>query len=207
MSTYDQQTIDAYDRESTHYAKWSGRNRSFVFLDRMVSKLPNRGVVLDAGCGAGWDSERLVSAGFRVVSIDASQEQVDSANCRPGVSAERLSFDQLEGREEFDAVWANSTLQHVSRADLPSILAHLAALLKTGGFLFATIHEGSSTQRDSYGRLYCHYTCDDFTGLLSEAGLKAMSIHRAHGIGYEGSPNKSMLFESRKVTLRGSVLS
>ena len=202
-SAHDPETIQLYDREAARYADWSGRGRSDAFLSRLIEMLPAGGAVLDAGCGAGWDSQVLAAAGFNVVSIDASEGMVAQANRRRGVSAKCMRFDQLRSIEEFDGVWANSTLQHVARQELPGVLSILAETLKSRGYLFASVHSGTATRRDSLGRLYCHYTQEELTGIFAGAGLKMQSIHTSKGIGYDGSNVTSLLAECRKSAASG----
>ncbi len=197
-SAHDRKTIQFYDREAARYADWSGRERSYILLDRLVERLPRGSKVLDAGCGAGWDSERFAAAGLRTVSIDASAGLVAEANRRPGVTAAHMRFDQLKSDQEFDAVWANSALQHVDRPALPGVLSILSGALKIGGYFFAAAHRGTVTRRDSLGRLYCHYTRDELSEHLRGAGLEILSVHSAKSLGFDGSAIISLLVESRR---------
>ena len=160
--------------------------------------LPPGSSVLDAGCGAGWDSERLASAGMMVTAIDASPGMVAEANRRHGVNAIQRRFDQLDYDREIDGIWANSTLQHVPRAELPEILRILGAALKPGGMFFFDVHQGRSYWRDSLDRLYCRYEKKELTDLLAAAGLEDATFQTSRGAGYDGTVSDHYLVECRR---------
>ncbi len=197
---HDPHTIGHYDRDAVAYARWSGQERSFGRLSRFIQLLPPASAVLDAGCGAGWDSERLAGAGMTVTAIDASPGMVAEANRRCGVRATQMRFDQLDCENEFDGIWANSTLQHVPRAELPETLRILSTALKPGGLLFFDVHQGSSHWRDSLGRLYCRYEQEELTGLLTAAGLEDFTFQTSRGRGYDGTVSDQHLIECRRKT-------
>ena len=196
---HDPRTIDHYDRDAAAYARWSGQERSYGRLARFIDILPPGSSVLDAGCGAGWDSERLTGAGMIVKSIDASPGMVAEANRRRGVNAARRRFDQLNYDKEFDGIWANSSLQHVPRAELPEILRILSAALKPGGLFFFDVHQGRSHWRDSLGRLYCRYERKELTDLLAAAGLEDFTFQTSRGAGYDGTVSDHFLIECRRL--------
>jgi len=90
--------------------------------------------ILDAGCGAGWMSERLAQHG-EVVAIDMADEVVERAQRRaPEVhfrSGDLMTVDLGQG---YDVVVTLEVLSHVP--DLPGYLRRLHAALKPGGQLF-----------------------------------------------------------------------
>lgn len=90
--------------------------------------------VLDAGCGTGWMSERLVRFG-RVTGIDIADEVVGRARMRaPHVRfvTGDLAADALAG-ERFDVIVSLEVLSHV--ADQSAFVARLAQTLRPGGTL------------------------------------------------------------------------
>jgi hypothetical protein len=51
----------------------------------------------------------------------------------------------------YDAVWANASLLHVDRADLPTVLSRLAAVTRPGGLLRASLKEGDGEGWSTHG--------------------------------------------------------
>ena len=196
---HDPRTVAHYDRDAAAYAAWSSQGRSYVRLGRFIEMLPAGASVLDAGCGAGWDSERLTAAGMAVTAIDASPVMVAEANRRQGVNAARQRFDELDHNNEFHGIWAHSSLQHVPRAELPETLRILSAALKPGGLFFFDVHKGRSHWRDSLDRLYCRYRRNELTDLLASVGLENASFQTTRGAGRDGTVSDRYLIECRQL--------
>ncbi|MCY3878541.1 MAG: class I SAM-dependent methyltransferase [Rhodobacteraceae bacterium] len=186
----DARTIRHYDRNAERYAEWSGQDREFAHLDEFITRLPPRGKILDAGCGAGWDSEYFVARGFQALSIDGSRGMVRQANRRNGVQAEWVQFAQLRLHETVDGVWANCSLQHLPRNGFGPALQRICASLKTGGVAAITLHKGSGSRRDSLGRLYCHYLPGEVAEELHRFGMQPVANQSFSGKGFDGTDSE-----------------
>lgn len=114
--------------------------------------------VLDAGCGAGQDSEWLASQGASVVAVDLSPEMTVLAARR---SRPRASFDvRLADAEEtgeadgaFDAVLSSMEIMH--HPDLARAVREYARLLRPDGTLvLVTNHPVRNMLLDSGGSYF-----------------------------------------------------
>lgn len=123
-------------------------DRSFELItDAMLALLPP-GVprTLDAGCGTGEFTERLVSRGLEVTGVDVSGESLAVAEGRLGSHLVRLVHSSVEefarNHErgmDFDVIVANMVLMDVPK--LASFLRAVSRLLSDGGvFLFSVTH-------------------------------------------------------------------
>ena len=107
----------------------------------VLDRLPLRGdeVVLDAGCGAGRVTERLLERlpRGRVIAVDADPDMVATARAVLGDRATVRQGDltELELDEPVDAVLSTATFHWV--LDHGALLARLFALLRPGGRLVA----------------------------------------------------------------------
>ena len=100
----------------------------FVELLRAES----RSTLIELGAGAGQDAEKLIGAGFDVVAIDLSPENVTKARER-GIDARVGDFYHLDFSDAaFEAGWAMSTFLHVPDADLDSVLSEVSRVLEPG---------------------------------------------------------------------------
>jgi 2-polyprenyl-3-methyl-5-hydroxy-6-metoxy-1,4-benzoquinol methylase len=146
MSDHDQDLATAFDSQAPKFERAPVQSDP-VALARLVreARLPSGAKVLDAGCGPGLVSMALLSAGFRVVGVDLSQEMVERARIRCAPHAESAEFHQasvydplLESLGPFEAALSRYVLHHV--LDPAAFLARQFALLRPGGILIVNDH-------------------------------------------------------------------
>src|SRR5262249_20214479 len=105
-------------------------------------KRAGHGRVLDLGCGPGHDAARIKRHGLDVVGVDLSEAMVRRAR-KKGIQAEALDFHSLAFEPaSFDAVWAARSLQHMPKAELPSVLERVRLVLRPGGRFYSVVYQG-----------------------------------------------------------------
>lgn len=168
----DPETLAVYAAQADRYASLtSGVSDRDPSLTAFINALPEGGHVLDLGCGPG-DSARLMAAtGLKVHAVDAVAEMVALAAQHRGVIAQQQTFDEIEGSEVYDGIWANFSLLHAPRDALPRILKSLHTALRSGGKFHIGMKLGTDTKRDKIGREYTYVTQDGLFDLLSTAGF------------------------------------
>src|SRR6266568_3159807 len=87
--------------------------------------------ILDLGCGDGALTERLVSAGAKVVGVDASPDMVNAARQR-GLDARVMDGSNLDFNSEFDAVFSNAAM-HWMKRDPDAVISGVHRVVKPGG--------------------------------------------------------------------------
>ena len=168
--TVDRDTIEVYDRSAADYAEKFDTAAPDRHLRRFMSLVAEGARVLDIGCGTGNACVHLSATGFRAEGIDASKEMVAAA-CAKGVNARQANFESVDGNGVFGGVWANFSLLHAPREDMPGLLARIARSLTSGGILHIGLKTGTGESRDHLGRLYTYYEEDELAGLLADAGF------------------------------------
>ncbi|MCB1367043.1 MAG: class I SAM-dependent methyltransferase [Rhodobacteraceae bacterium] len=186
MST-DAETIAVYDARAAEYADMTEPEERNTALAAFIAALPAGGAVLDLGCGPGHASAVMADAGLQVSATDASAEMVALAARHPGVTARRMTFDEITGRAVYDGIWANFSLLHAPRTDMPRYLAALHAALKPGGLLHIGLKTGEGEKRDGIGRLYTYYTEAEIRTLLANAGFTVTSQRTGSDLGLDGT--------------------
>ncbi|MET4632551.1 class I SAM-dependent methyltransferase [Kaistia defluvii] len=188
MTAQDDRTIEFYTREAIAYTM-RGQKASERRLLRFLDSLPAGGAVLELGCGAGQDSEFMMTRGFAVRPTDGTPEIARAAERRLGVPVSTLLFHEIAELRSYDGIWANACLVHVPRAELPGILGRIHAALKPGGVFHASFKAGDAEGRDGFDRYYNY---------PSEAWLREVygtlgwdpAIEAGIGGGYDNKPTE-----------------
>lgn len=174
-----------YDAIAERYAQAlrSGRGPETYFrrfLDRVLDLVPERGRVLDLGCGAGLITAEL-TARSRVVGIDISAMQLDLARRNaPAAAFVRADMTDLAFvPRSFDAVVAFWTLIHVPRTFHPALIARIHGWLEPGGLFAGTLGSGDNPAEmipDFHGApmYWSHFDADTNRQLLRDAGFRLM---------------------------------
>ena len=135
--------------------------RSFLDL------IPEKGKILDAGCGSGRDTLYFKNRGYSVTAFDYSEELVKLASEHIGGTVLHMSFDDLTFKAEFDGIWACASLLHVPKSKMKSVIDKLAEALKQGGILYVSFKYGDKEEVRK-DRLFSDYTEPAFTALVKK---------------------------------------
>ena len=126
--------------------------------------------ILDGGCGSGRDSLYFLMKGYDVDAFDPSEEMRKAASEFTGLDVEDLTWETLDRKNLYDAVWASASLYHVSRPDMASCFKRIAESLKSKGELFCSFRD-SETDFSEDGRSFTCFTKESFLRFLSPLGL------------------------------------
>lgn len=195
----DEQTLAFYDRAATDYAdRFANKGKADRDMQAFMSELPEGGLVLDLGCGPGRSAALLRDAGYAVEAMDASEGMVATARARYGVEARLGTFDDLDAAGRYDGIWANFSLLHGARAEMPRHLAAIHRALKPAGVLHLGLKTGTGEIRDDLGRLYVYYTPDELDGLLDGAGFDVIGRREDEMTGMAGTKDPFIILRARR---------
>ncbi|MFD0859137.1 methyltransferase domain-containing protein [Roseovarius aquimarinus] len=184
----DAETLVVYAAKARDYAEMTADLSGDRHLAAFIAAMPESARVLDLGCGPGRAAGQMADRAMIVDAVDAVPEMVDMAAAHPGVTAWQADFDEIGGVDIYDGIWANFSLVHAPRADLPRHLAALKAALKAGGLLHVGMKTGTGETRDALGRLYTYVTEAELRALLAEAGFRPAQSWTGRDIGLDGTP-------------------
>ncbi|MEP2639308.1 class I SAM-dependent methyltransferase [Roseobacter sp.] len=182
----DAETLRVYAQRAQDYADRFTSNTTPPLLRAFIADLPAGGHALDLGCGPGHAAAAMAGAGLRVTALDPVAEMVALASAHAGVDTQIAGFDDIAGTNIYDGIWANFSLLHAPRPDMPRHLAALVAALKPGGRFHIGLKTGTGSRRDPIGRLYTYYTDVELTQLLQNAGLTITDRTTGSGKGLDG---------------------
>lgn len=197
------------DETITRYRKYSdvaiqnwtkGRKRKKIppFLKQILKLAtgdgrPTAQGVLDVGCGPGLDSIEFAMAGLDVTGIDAVPEFLEHAKREAkiaGVLDKSLfvlrDFRKIHygrrpgGKRTFDLIWANASLIHLRKKQLPMVLRRLGEFLSPNGILAATFFhgKGEGVFHGSFipGRFFARYLKAELVRAFRRGGWTVISI-------------------------------
>ena len=150
-------TLAHYDRSADRF--WDGTKDHDVAQNvrALVTHLavPPPAAILDLGCGPGRDLRTFRALGHEAVGLDGAPRFVAMARAYAECEVWQQDFLTLDlPPARFDGVFANASLFHVPRQELPRVLRELHATLRPQGVLFASNPRGSDEegwQAERYG--------------------------------------------------------
>ena len=182
---------DGYDQIAERYLEWTHQDpndKREKYVSLLLDELPAGAPVLELGCGAGVPATQMLAQRFQVTGVDISARQLELA--RRQVQAPRnvpqAHFIQADMAaldlppESYAGVLSLFAIFHVPRDEQPQLLRNIAAWLRPGGQLIATMGTRSSPggiEDDWLGAPMYWSTYDSATNvrIVQEAGLDMVS--------------------------------
>jgi SAM-dependent methyltransferase len=185
-------TLDYYNRRAEQF--WEGtrdhdvRQNIAAILQAIEGAAPF--TILDFGCGPGRDLKAFADLGHTAIGLDGAASFVAMARDYSRCEVWQQDFLKLDlPSQRFDGVYANATLFHVPRSDLPRVLRELAACLKPRGVLFSSIPHGHNEEGWNQGRYAVYHEPDTWQRYVAAAGFEEVNhYYRPAGLPREQQP-------------------
>jgi SAM-dependent methyltransferase len=175
------ESSDVTSRTLEHYNQWAEefwkgtRNHDVTqnidaLLRHIEGTPPFR--ILDFGCGPGRDLIAFRALGHEPTGLDGSAQLAALARKHSGCEVWQQDFVAMTlPASHFDGVFANASLFHVPRHDLPRVLRELHATLKPGGVLFSSNPRGNNDEGWSGGRYGAYHDLESWRVFVEAAGF------------------------------------
>jgi len=146
--------------------------------------------LLDFGCGPGRDLRTFTQRGHRAIGLEGAPALADMARAYSDCEVWQQDFLRMELPDaHFDGVFANASLFHVPRQELPKVLRQLHASLKPGGVLFSSNPRGNNEERMDGERYGAYYDLATWRTYLADAGFVELEhYYRPAGLPREQQP-------------------
>lgn len=194
----DRGTLDVYAERAADYASRFGTKEPGGHLLAFVDMLPAQSRVLDLGCGPGNAAAFMAAQGHDVDAWDASPEMAEQGRALFSLRIRVAGFDALEAVELYDGIYANFSLLHAPKADMPGHLARISRALKPNGVFHIGTKMGTGEKRDAIGRFYAFYEEDELVGLLEAAGLRVETRAFGEETGLDGVVAPWIILKARR---------
>lgn len=128
--------------------------------------------LLDLGCGPGRDLRTFVERGHRAIGVDGTPSFVAMARAYSACEVWQQDFLALDlPASFFDGIFANASLFHVPRQELPRVLGELFHALRPGGVLFSSNPRGANEEGWNLGRYGVWHDLDGWSAFVTAAGF------------------------------------
>lgn len=98
--------------------------------------------ILDMGCGSGRDVLYFKNKGYKIKGVDYSLEMVKLARKYTKEDIILGDFTMLGFENEFDGIWACSSLLHTERERLPHVFERILLYAKKNGIIYVSFKYG-----------------------------------------------------------------
>ena len=184
-------THDYYERNAWAYSRATFNVRKSTRHALFLAGLPASARILDAGCGAGRDSAVFLRQGHDVSAFDASSALCRRSRKLTGLPVRQLRFQEFDEIEKYDGIWANASLLHVPRVELPDCISRLTRSLKPGGLMYMSFKHGSGERVAPDGRFFTDLTSADLRSLIEGMeGIEMEKLWSAAGTDVYGAPTR-----------------
>ena len=197
-TTLADHTIQHYSDHSERF--WEGTKDHDVLqnitalLGHINTPAPNK--ILDFGCGPGRDLKTFKDLGHDPYGLDGCEEFCQMARELSGQKVYHQNFLELDLPEKFfDGIFANASLFHTPKNELPALLKKLSASLAPKGVLFSSNPRGNQENFD--GSRYGNYMeLKPYQEIVERAGFTLVDhYYRPQGLPKEECPWLACVFK------------
>ena len=151
---------------------------------KLLAHIPESApLILDVGCGDGRHCAIIEKNQAKAVGIDLSESMLqESRTLFPEGDFRKMDMRrQLFDDDSFDGIWSSGSIYHVTKADVRTVIAEFARVLKTDGVIAFNFKlgegEGLDQNPKSYGgspRYFAYYTEREMKELFEGSGFRQL---------------------------------
>jgi SAM-dependent methyltransferase len=128
--------------------------------------------ILDLGCGPGRDLAAFTAMGHVAIGVEGAVRLAEMARAATGCEVWQQDFLALDlPAARFDGIFANASLFHVPRQELPRVLRELHGALKDEGVLFSSNPRGTNEEGWNRGRYGAYHDLETWRSFIEAAGF------------------------------------
>ncbi|MCI5586912.1 MAG: class I SAM-dependent methyltransferase [Lachnospiraceae bacterium] len=158
-------TLKYYDMNAEKFVEGTVSVDFVATQNKFLDKLPVNASILDFGCGSGRDTKYFLDHGMNVEAIDGSKVLCKMASEYTGIEVKQMIFQELDDIEKYDGIWACSSILHLSKFELLSVLKKMIVALKDNGIIYTSFKYGEF-EGNRNDRYFTDFTIDSFKNFI-----------------------------------------
>lgn len=161
-------TLSYYDNHADEFYRGTVNVDFTATQERFLAKLKKGSRILDLGCGSGRDTKFFLERGYDVEAVDGSAELCRLASQYTGVRVKQMLFEELSAVDQYDGIWACSSILHLPIDKLYEVMQKMATALKKNGIIYTSFKYGTFAGERN-GRYFTDMTEVTFADLIKES--------------------------------------
>lgn len=161
------ETLNYYDKNAESFANGTADIEFSEMQDMFLVGLEEGASILDFGCGSGRDTRYFLQKGYSVTAIDGSAELCRIAEEKTGIPVIQMDFNDFDEQDQYDGIWACSSILHLPKQELRNVLLHMEKALHHNGIIYTSFKYGDFSGMKN-GRYFTDFTEDSFKMFIAE---------------------------------------
>lgn len=160
-------TLNYYNKYAIEFSNDTFEVKFTETQDLFLSLLKSNSCILDFGCGSGRDTRYFLQRGYRVEAIDGSEKLCEIAQRNTGIPIRQILFQDLREIDEYDGIWACSSILHLTKSELIIVMQKMIRALKENGIIYTSFKYGDF-EGERNGRYFTDFTEESFAEFLEK---------------------------------------
>ena len=160
-------TINYYNLNAKNFIENTQNADMHLAQETFLQLLPGSASILDFGCGSGRDTKYFLEKGYRVTATDGSSELCRLASEFTGIKVKEMLFQELDAINQYDGIWACSSILHLPKKELLPVIQKMCEALKDNGIIYISFKYGDF-KGERNGRYFTDFTEKTFREVVEK---------------------------------------
>lgn len=169
-------TINYYNQNAENFIANTQNADMHPTQERFLRLLDANTSILDFGCGSGRDTKYFLEKGYQVTATDGSAELCRLASEFTGIKVKEMLFQELDAINQYDGIWACSSILHLPKKELLPVIWKMCEALKDNGIIYTSFKYGDF-EGERNGRYFTDFTEKTFREVIEKVPELTIEEH------------------------------
>ena len=169
-------TINYYNQNAENFIANTQNADMHPTQERFLRLIDKNVSILDFGCGSGRDTKYFLEKGYQVTATDGSAELCRLASEFTGIKVKEMLFQELDAINQYDGIWACSSILHLPKKELLPVIWKMCEALKDNGIIYTSFKYGDF-EGERNGRYFTDFTEKTFREFIEKIPKLTIEEH------------------------------